>query len=218
MPVPVQGKFRIFPIDLNLSNINYMIGEKDIPVAISANTTSPFYKMPTNSVIDFYSIENGPDGKPQRIPVAQGNLSSAGPLPLLIFSKITGNDKKVRVDPVKDDLLSFPLGSFLAINRSASSLLVQMNSKAVTVAPNSITILAPPALDPGGRTILFQIYSIAGSSKVLLYSNNWAFSTAVRTMLIINPAVPPATQPVISRIGEGMSSLMEVPDKTSIPH
>lgn len=214
-PVLVQGKFRIFPIGLNLSDINYLQGEKDIPVSIIADTPSPFYKLPTNGVIDFYRIQSGPDGKPQRIPVAQGNVALAGPLPLLIFSKTGADDQKLRVEAVKDDLQSFPLGTFLAINRCSNLLVINMNSKEVTLAPNSVTVLTPPPLEPGRRTVMFQIYGLDGSTKNLLYSNNWAFSTAARTMLVINPAVPPATQPSVSRVGEGIDALMEIPESPS---
>ena len=205
-PTPAAPRFRTLGLDAAASDLCYSLKDKDVPVSIVSDSRSEFYPVPPANPVVFYRVEKLPDATVKRIPVAQADLTSGGPMPLVIFSADPALPGKLRVDVLKDDLKTFPEGSFRILNRDQFEL-GALVAKQPTIVPASADRVVDFKPGDGQKTVFFQIYRNEKNDHRLLYSNNWALVPGLRTLVVVPPALPPQTRPNVRRIAESASML-----------
>ena len=57
-----------------------------------------------------------------------------------------------------------------------------------------------------GTTVFVQLFMDAAPRPKLIFSNNWAFTEAVRTLVVVVPPAPPSKTPVVRRIPEPITA------------
>lgn len=197
-------RFRVLGLDVAAADLNYSLKDKDVPVSIVSDSRSDFYTVPQSNPVVFYRVEKLADGSLKRLPVAQADLTAGGSLPLLIFSTDPATPEKLRVDVIKDDLKTFPAGTFRILNRDQFQL-GALFANQPTIIPASGDLVIEPKSETGRTTIIFQLYRLQKNDRHLLYSNNWALVSGLRTLVVVTPAIPPQTQANVRRIGESVS-------------
>lgn len=55
-----------------------------------------------------------------------------------------------------------------------------------------------------GTTLFVQLYLVSRSPRTLVFSNNWAYSPLLRTIIVVIPPVPPSELPTVRRIVESV--------------
>lgn len=215
-PTPAVARFRVLGLDVAATGLNYSLKEKDVPVSVVSDSRSDFYTAPQSNPVVFYRVEKLADGSLNRLPVAQADLTAGGSLPLLIFSADPATPEKLRVDVLKDDLKTFPAGTFRILNRDQFQL-GALFANQPSIIPASGDLVIEPKSDAGRTTIFFQLYRMQKNDRHLLYSNNWALVPGLRTMVVVTPAIPPQTQANVRRIGESASLATEAIQPTPNP-
>lgn len=211
-PTPKELRFRTLGMDVNISDLNYMLKDKDVPIGVFSDSRSVFYTRPAANPLVFYRVEKLPDGTLKRVPVAQADLTDGGLMPLLVFSKDPqAAADTFRVEVLKDDLKSFPAGSFRIINRERDQLGAYFANKPTMIAPLSEQVIEVAPAE-GKTTVFFQLFRMGSGGRQLVSSNNWALIPDLRTLVVVAAALPPATQPSVRRITESVG-LLEEPAK-----
>lgn len=216
-PVLVQNKFRIYSMDANVEDLNYLLDGQDVPVSIVNQQMSPFYRTPKTRVIEISRTAKQADGSMKRIVVDKVDVSNSGTIPLLIATKVPNGTGAIKLSVIKEDLEVFPLGSFMVINRQPNPLELQLNGVPSSIGPLCISVLKPAA-EKDRRTVMFQLYKLGGQMKQLLFSNNWAISNDRRTMVIIDIPIGQGIPPLINRWSEGIDALTEAKSNAAQVH
>ncbi len=198
---PAAGKqplaFRTLGLGYAGEDLFYSNGNKDVPLPVTEDSRSPFLPRPAGASLAFYRMEKLPDGTAKRIPAGTAEISSGGRLPLLIFSP--GG----KVEVLDDSLEVFPGGSYRVLNRLNEDLGALLGTSPTKVPANSDKVI-DATQQKKGTTLFVQLYLLARSPQTLVFSNNWAFSPILRTMVIVVPPVPPSELPTVRRIVESI--------------
>lgn len=201
-PLP---SFRTLGLGLNLADLFYMHGKKDVPIRVTEDARSEFYPLPAGPTVEFYRIEKAADGSDLRIPVVKAAVPAAAKLLLFVFS--AGPSKTTVVETLDDSLTAFPGGAYRILNRLDQSLEAIVKEQRQAVAAHGTVLI--DARGPG-TTRFVQIFASSKPKPRLILSNNWAFYDAVRTLIVVVPTVPPSETPLVTRITEP-TSLAEPP-------
>lgn len=203
---PPPPRFRTLGLGVDCSDLFYNLKDKDVPISVVEDTRSDFYELPAGDKVTFYKVTQGADTSVVRTPVADAVLTGGGRLPLLIFSASTGGSGSYKVEVLPDDLSSFPAGTYRVLNRTGIPLGCLLAGSPTVVPPDGSALLEKKPAE-GMRTLFFQVYPVGGKSSQPLYSNNWAWNAALRTLVVAAPPVPPSTFPVIRRIVDSVEML-----------
>lgn len=184
---PVAVRFRTLGWETSRSDLYIFQSGKDEAVVIQEDVRSAFCPYKGPALITFYQVKTGPDGKIQKVFVAQASLERAGPWPLLIFSGDPTRPNACRIQVIPDDLQSFPAGSYEIVDYSDTPMSGAIGSQAFILQPQEIRIIrSRPA---GNSTALYASISQEGKAgKTLIYGNNWGYQPDIRTILFIKPS------------------------------
>ncbi len=189
--------FRTLGLGVNITDIFYKQGKKDVPIQVTQDARSEFYPLPSEPIVEFYRMEKVDDGSERRIPVARAALPSGAKLLLLVFS--TGPSKAPVVETLDDSLTAFPGGSYRVLNRLDQPLeaIIKEQKKAIPERGMALVDARGP-----GSTRFVQIFVSSKPKPRLILSNNWAFSDSVRTLVVVAPSENPIGTPLVARITE----------------
>lgn len=198
---PAEGKqppgFRTLGLGYSSGDLFYSHANQDVPLPVTEDSRSPFLPRPAGSSLAFYRMEKLPDGTSKRVPAGTAEISSGGRLPLLIFSP------SGKVEVLDDSLEVFPGGSYRVLNRLGEDLGALLGTSPTRVPAYSGKVIDGTG-QKKGNTLFVQMYLLARSPQTLVFSNNWAFSPLLRTMVIVVPPVPPSELPTVRRIVESI--------------
>lgn len=197
-PPPAETKgpaFRTLGLGYSSGDLFYSREGRDIALPVTEDSRSPFLPLPPGASLPFYRIEKLPDGEVRRVPAGAAQLDRGGRLPLLVFSP--GG----KVDVLDDSLDVFPGGSYRVVNRLSEDLGALLGGSPTKVPAGTNTVI-DAAKGQKGTTLFVQLYLLARSPQALVFSNNWAFSPLLRTLVIVVPPVPPSDLPGVRRIVE----------------
>lgn len=197
-------RFRTLGLGVAADDLFYELGGKDVAVTLTQDAPSGFYELPAGGNLAFYRLATNPDGGTARQPVASVKVAGAGLQFLVIVS--VGGPGVLSAEVLADDLQTFPAGSYRFLNRTDAPLTCILAGTSSVIAAHSVELLKAKSGE-GTRTVFLQVLAQKGKDRVVLYSNNWAWSPLIRTMIVAAPPVPPATTPSIRRIGESVEKL-----------
>lgn len=202
-PPPKQATpvFRTLGLGTSFTDLFYMQEKKDVPVRVTEDARSEFYVLPSTSPVEFYRIEKGPDDSLKRIPVAKAVVPAPGKLPLFVFS--AGPSGQIVIETLDDSLGAFPGGSYRILNRLDQALEAVVKKQKSAIPARGAAVIDARG---SGTTVFVQLFTDAAPRPKLIFSNNWAFAEAVRTLVVVVPPTPPSKTPVVRRIPEPISS------------
>lgn len=194
--------FRLLGLGVKESNLFYTLNGTDVPVAFAEDYRSPFYQRPEGGRLELYSLENQTSGEVRRTPAFSVDLPEKMQFPLVIVSR-SGQSMAARI--LDDGEQAFPGGAYRILNQLDYDIGVALGQSRQLVRRGGDVVLA----DRGGeeRTRQVQVFRDKGSKAVLLFSNNWAFSAAVRTLVVVNPGTGSSEFPFVRRIVEPVNIL-----------
>lgn len=180
----VKVRFRVFGWDDAPSDLNYPQRGKDTSVLVIQDNRSIFYDYTGPALITFYRIKTDSEGKPIRETAAQADLSKGGPWPLILLAKNLNKPGQYEARVLKDDLNSFPGGSYVFSNFSTTQLTGSLGGRIFDLPPGGEQLIGPKASD-NSTTLFVALVKMNGSQKVPVYTNNWAIHPARRTRVLI---------------------------------
>jgi len=198
--VPV---FRLLGMGVRGEGLFYMLDGVDVPVAFGEDFRSPFYQRPKGQTLELYRLEAQPDGTNVRKPVATTSIPGGMKFPLVLLVK---NPSGIVAQILDDGPETMPGGAYRVLNRLDYDVgLLAGKDPTVVRGLSDLVIAGKPGGE--GRTIFIQLFRLGGSERKLLFSNNWAFSNQVRTLVVVTPPLPPSELPVVRRIVEPLDAL-----------
>ena len=212
-PSNVKVRFRVLGWDDSPVDLNYAKGKNDVSLVISQGSRSLFYDYSGPSVIDFYRIKTGEDGKPVKEIAAQFDVKDAGPWPLVILAMNKTKPGSYYTMVLKDDLESFPAGSYRFANFTALPVVGSLGSETFNLASKAINLIAAqPQSD--STTLFVSLRAQKGPAMVPIYTNNWRYQTTLRTLVFILPSSDSPTGVAARRL---MESTQFPPDPSRKP-
>jgi hypothetical protein len=196
--------FRTLGLGFSTSDLFYAVDDKDVPLPITEDSRSPFLRIPATGQLSFHRLEKLADGTTKRLPLGSVDLSRGGKMPLVLFSMTANNTPKIEV--LDDSLSAFPGGSYRVINRLNEELGALFGKSPVTIPANSDRVIDGNPVRKG-NTLFAQLYLISRNPRKLVFSNNWAFNSLSRTLVVVVPPVPPSDLPLVRRIVEAVDML-----------
>ncbi len=209
-PTPSPARFRTLGLGVSISDLNYLLDDKDVPIQVISDARSVFYPRPKVDRFTLYRLKAQPDGTMARVPAAEVDLGPGGELPLVILSGDSTSSGKLKVEVLNDTIKAFPGGTFRVLNRDKAELGAVLSGKAHRIPPLSEQVIEP-RLEQDRRTVFFQLFKFAGGRSTLLYSSNWAVNRELRTMVLVAAPQPPQIEPMVLRIGESIG-LLDLPE------
>ena len=186
-PPEVKVRFRTLGWMVAPDDLYYKVKGGDAKVSIIDAARSVFYDAPTDKKnLVFYRLVPGPDGKNVREPAAEVDISSAGPMPLLIFMGNPDDPKNYRVAAIADDLKAFPFPCCRFVNFTPVELFAKYGDQKVKVAAKGIELIDPrlkSMTEPETRYTSVSMMTEEGPR--LLYSNNWVAHPTQRTLVFV---------------------------------
>ena len=176
----VKVRFRLYGCDEPASDLYYRMKDKDKNVTVNQGCRSVFYDYSGPAVISFYRLQTDSHGNIVREAAAQADLANAGPWPLILLSNNKEKPGAFTAIVLKDDLASFPSGTYAFSNFTSSVIDGQLGAESFHLAPGENTLI-PGKPKNSATTLAATFYTISDSGKVPLYTNNWAIAPATRT-------------------------------------
>ena len=197
----VKVRFRVFGWDNASADLNYAQAGKDVSAEIYEDLRSPFYDYAGPATITFYRVKTGADGKIERTPAAEADLSGAGSWPLLLFFVVPGGSGNYKVQVIPDDLNSFPAGSFKFANYTDVPISGSLGTQNFELHPTEMqTLLCLPSANT--TTVFATVYAQTAQGKITVYTNNWALQPLMRTLVFVRKGSDSSTGFVARRIVE----------------
>ncbi|MEI6491953.1 MAG: hypothetical protein WCO94_05335 [Verrucomicrobiota bacterium] len=176
----VKVRFRIYGCDEPASDLYYGMRGKDVSVTFSQDCRSVFYDYSGPAAISFYRLQTDDKGNIVREAAAQADLANTGTWPLVLLCKNQEKPGTYKTTVLKDDLVSFPPGTYAFSNFTSSVIEGLLGGAPLKLAPGENAII-PGNTQKGGTTLAASFSIIKDSGKVPLYTNNWAIAPATRT-------------------------------------
>jgi len=197
--VPV---FRLLGLGTHGSDLCYRLGDIDVPVVFAEDFRSPFYQRPEGGSLHLYTMEEKADGTMHCLPVLTVALPEQMKFPLVVIFK-AGSTLAARL--LDDGEQAFPGGAYRILNQLDHDIGVALGKSRKLVRRGEDELLA----DEGGeqRTRQVQLFRSQGDHTVLLFSNNWAFSEFIRTLVLVTPSSGETGFPSVRRIVEPVNTL-----------
>jgi hypothetical protein len=206
----VKARFRVFGWDDSPTDLNYEFRGKDAALAIIQDNRSVFYDYTGTAVITFYRLKIGSDGKPVREIAARADLSQAGPWPLILLAKNQAKPERYDARVLRDDLVSFPAGSYAFSNFTGASINGSLGGRLFALQPGQHELIkATPR--GNGTTVFAALIKTEERQKVPIYTNNWAIRPAMRTRVFIRASSDSPTGLIARRVVE--STFFPLEDK-----
>lgn len=190
----MKCRFRLYGWDESITDLHYNFKGTDVAMVIYQDSRSIFHDYSGPELLTLYRIKTDKDGNVVREPAAQANLSSGGSWPLIVISNHHARPGTYQTFVLKDDLGSFPPGSYAFTNFTATMVGGMLGTEAFTLAPGeNKLVVGKPKID--GTTLAALFYKIAGDRKEALYTNNWAIRPQTRTRVFFrtSPETPSGT-------------------------
>ncbi len=201
VPEQSEGKqkpmFRTLGLGFSSGDLFYSRENQDVALPVTEDSRSPFLLQPVGSSLPFYRMEKLADGTVKRVPAGTAEIAPGGHLPLLVFFP------SGKVEVLDDSLDKFPGGSYRVLNGLNEDLGALLGKSPTSVPANSNKVI-DATKEKNGTTLFVQMYLLERSPRTLVFSNNWAFSPLLRTMVIVVPPVPPSELPTVRRIVESI--------------
>lgn len=198
--VPV---FRMLGLGVSGQELYYMLDGVDVPVTFGEDFRSPFYRRPESEGLEFYQLETKPDGTKVRKPIVSAKIPKGLMFPLVLLVK---NQSAITAQVLDDGPETLPGGSYRILNRLDYDIgLLAGKDPTVVRRVSELVIAGKPSGE--GRTIFIQLFRLGTSERKLLFSNNWAFSDKVRTLMVVTAPLPPSELPIVRRIVEPLDAL-----------
>ncbi len=200
-PAKTTAFFRTLGLGVNLAGLHYRHANKDVPVSVTEDARSEFCPLPPGTPLEFFRLEKGTDDSVRRVPVATVAVRDGAKLPLFVFS--AGPDKRIVVETLDDTLAAFPAGAYRVINRLDQPVEAVFKEQKLPVPARGTAVMK--LRDPG-TTVFVRMFLAGGPRPRPIFSNNWAFTEVVRTLVVVVPPEPPSTTPLVRRIPEPVSA------------
>lgn len=163
---------------------NSILNER-IPIVATSHQRSVAQKYAESATIPFYG--NRVDEEDQPIPDAIAQVPPNSSRLLLLFQKNKDpqpNGLLYKVISIKDDLESFPTGTFQFYNFSSSELGIYIDNKNKLLAPKKQTNI--PVSPPKIGDIWVKMVVIKEKKPIqMVYSNGWYHRENLRTLVFI---------------------------------
>jgi hypothetical protein len=208
----VKARFRLYVSDEPISDLYYGASDKDKSVAVDRECRSMFYDYSGPTAITFYRLKTNSHGTIVKEPAAQADLENAGTWPLIVLSKDQENTGRYKTIVLKDDLASFPPGTYAFSNFTSSVIEGLLGASLLKLAPGENTLI-PGNREKGGTTIAASFSIITDSGKPPLYTNNWAITPATRTRVFFMSSPETPSGVVVRRLVESTIFPEESPTK-----
>lgn len=144
-----RATFRTFAIGENVADIFYELSGKPVPVTAATAGLSTPYDVPAGGRIVFYRLQpaDTPEGKPQRVTVADVNLNGVGPF-LVFMADKPGTPGKILVQVVDDSWQTHPVETIRLFNFSRREVAARIVIKEVVVelTPGQDRVLPYPVI------------------------------------------------------------------------
>jgi hypothetical protein len=200
--------FRTLGLNYSSNDFFYVKDGEEIAVTITQDARSGFFLRPKGDDLELFQNTTLPDGSRKKTPVLRVSLKPGGELPLLIFSPPIEGRQAPAIEVLDDSIEEFPAGSYRVLNRLKAGVGIIAGQERGEVDANGQKVFSPRIAAPA-RTILFQAFVNTPQGPQMIFSNNWAFSELLRTLVIV--AAPPDSHqelPVFRRIVEPADVLL----------
>lgn len=193
----VKCRFRLYGWDDPITDLHYKLKDKDAELVIYQDARSIFYEYSGPAVMTLYRINTDQDGKILREPAAQADLTNGGSWPLIMIAKHQSKPGAYQTMVLKDDLASFPTGSFAFSNFSNVPVGGYLGTESFILKPGENILLNGRPKD-NGTTLAALFFKSVGTRKEPIYTNNWAIRPAMRTRVFVR-ASPESPTGIVAR-------------------
>jgi hypothetical protein len=193
----VKCRFRLYGWDEPISDLNYNLKGKDAGLIVYQDSRSIFYDYSGPAVLTLYRIKTDQDGKILREPAAQADLTNGGSWPLIVISTHKPTPGRFQTMVLKDDLKSFPPGSYAFSNFTSVPVGGYLGNESFLLKPSENKLMAGIPKE-NGTTIAALFFKIVEGRKEPIYTNNWAIRPALRTRVFVR-ASPESPAGIVAR-------------------
>ena len=180
----IKCRFRFYGWDEPITDLHYNLKGKDTELVIYQDSRSIFYDYSGPEVLSLYRLKTDADGNVVREMAANANLAKGGSWPLIVISSQQAKPGIYQTVVLKDDLISFPAGSYAFSNFSSTIVGGYLGTEEFVISPGESKLLAgTPKSDSTTLAALF--FKVAGNKKEPIYTNNWAIRPAIRTRVFV---------------------------------
>ena len=197
----VNCRFRLYGWDEPITDLHYNLKGKDMELVIYQDSRSIFYDYSGPEILRLYRIKTNDKGEVFREPAAQANLSKGGSWPLIVISNHQAKPGTYQTMVLKDDLKSFPPGSYAFSNFTTCMVGGLLGTETFTLASGENKLLAGKPKN-NGTTLVALFYKVVDNKKEPLYTNNWAIRPATRTRIFVRTSPESSTGIVARRLVE----------------
>jgi hypothetical protein len=197
----VKCRFRLYGWDESITDLHYNLKGTDVAMVIYQDARSIFYDYSGPEMLTLYRLKTDKDGNVVREPAAQANLATGGSWPLIVVSNYPAKPGTYQTFVLKDDLNSFPPGSYAFTNFTASIVGGMLGTEPFTLAPGDNKLVDGKPKD-SGTTLAALFYKLSGDKKEALYTNNWAIRPQTRTRVFVRTSQETPTGIVARRLVE----------------
>lgn len=180
----IKVRFRVFGWDDAPSDLHYALRSKDTQIQVIQDSRSVFYDYTGPAVIAFYRLKTDSKGKIVREIACQANLEKAGSWPLILLARNRDNPTKYDTRMLRDDLSSFPAGSYAFSNFSTTPLIGSLGGQVFNLPPAGEQLIEPKTSEDV-ITLFAVLVKMENDRKVPVYTNNWAIRPARRTRVFV---------------------------------
>jgi hypothetical protein len=208
-PNAPQLLFRTIGVGVNASDLFYIDKDKPKPISIDTERRSQYFDYSSRPApLNFVRLANTPEGKEQRIPIAQAQIEPSLRRALLIFMPADQTSEKLNVIVLKEDASAIPAGGYRVLNFLPVNIEVAAGINKQLASPGSAIVLTPqPA--PLMSVYEFRVFGIISESKapVTLYSNVYTPDKNVRYLVLVLPSPSSPNQINVKILEESVNSI-----------
>ena len=193
----VKCRFRFYGWDEPITDLHYNLKGKDTELVIYQDTRSIFYDYSGPEILSLYRLKTDAEGKVVREMAAMANLAKGGSWPLIVISNNQAKPGTYQTVVFKDDLVSFPTGSYAFSNFSNTIVGGYLGTEQFIISPGESKLLAGIPKS-NGNTLAALFFKVVGNNKEPIYTNNWAIRPAIRTRVFVK-ASPESPSGIVAR-------------------
>ncbi len=199
--------FRTLGIGVDATDLFYVENTKLIPCTIDSQRRSPYYEAPSSGApVLFVRVAQTPEGKEQRIPVAQAAIDPSLRRALLIFTRGADPAEPLRVLVLKDDVSAVPAGGYRVLNYLPVSAGITAGAEKQIVPSRGAAVISPKP-STGMNVYEFKVFGLTSQAAVPLYSNVFAVDPSIRTLILIVPSPSSPKQMEVKFLGESVNAI-----------
>ena len=188
-------QFRTLAGDTAPEGIYYEFNKQDIPITVQQDIRSLPFAYNSAKPLLFYKLIPSPDGKQVHEPVVSVDLSAAGTFPLLIFFQDQTAPKKLRIQTMKEDAMSFPGATCRFVNFSQIPLLIGFGSEQFILPSGRVV-----DRKPSGPTAMITLKAQTQKATIPLLSNNMVCAPRERYLIVGDPSTNGITPVAVKQL------------------